>query len=667
MSRSLSPRATAAAPRWPGRLRSLAFGGDYNPEQWPEDVWVEDVRLMREAGVSMVTVGVFSWALLEPAEGEYDFAWLDRVLELLHDAGILVDLATPTAAPPAWFSRAYPESLPVTVEGVTLGIGARESFCPSSVDYRRAAVRIASALADRYADHPALALWHVHNEYGAHVGPCYCTASTQAFRGWLRERYGTLDALNDAWGTSFWGQSYGDWEEITAPRRAPMPVNPAQQLDFRRFSSAEYLECYRLERDVLRELSPDVPVTTNFMATACPHIDYWRWADEVDVVTNDHYLIAEDPENHVHLAMTADLCRGLARGRSWLLLEHSTGAVNWQPRNLAKAPGEMRRNSLAHVARGSDGAMFFQWRASRSGAEKFHSAMLPHAGTDSRIWREVVELGADVGALSELQGTRVRADVAIVWDWEAWWGLELEFLPTVDLDYQERIRAYYEALWHGKVTVDFVSRDADLSGYRLVVAPSLYIVPAPVTRNLTEYVEGGGRLVVSFFSGLVDDSDTIPPGPHPGGLRDLLGITIEEFHPLAAGDRVGVDGGLRADVWSERVVLRGATALRRFVDGPDAGEPAVTRNDVGAGSAWYVATRLDRHGLADVLEPALAGVEPLGVPAEVEAVRREGYLFLINHGDAEAIVAASGHDLLDGSEHDGEVAIPAGGVRVLRA
>jgi beta-galactosidase len=666
LTRSLSPRATAAAPRWPGRLRTLAFGGDYNPEQWPEAVWAEDVRLMREAGVSMVTVGVFSWALLEPAEGEYDFAWLDRVLERLHDGEILVDLATPTAAPPPWFSRAYPESLPMTVEGVRLGIGARESFCPSSVEYRRAAVRIAGALAARYGDHPGLALWHVHNEYGAHVGPCYCPASSEAFRGWLRERYGTLDALNEAWGTTFWGQSYGAWEEITAPRRAPMPVNPAQQLDFRRFSSAEYLECFRLERDVLRELSPDIPVTTNFMATACPHIDYWRWADEVDVVATSHYLIAEDADNHVHLAMTADLCRGLARGRSWLLLEHSTGAVNWQPRNLAKAPGEMRRNSLAHVARGSDGTMFFQWRASRFGAEKFHSAMLPQAGTDSRIWREVVQLGADVAALAEVQGAEVRADVAIVWDWESWWGLELEFRPTVDLDYQERIRAYYEALWHGKVTVDFVSRDADLTGYRLVVAPSLYIVPEPVTRNLTAYVEAGGTLVVSFFSGLVDETDTIPPGPHPGGLRDLLGITVEEFHPLAAGDRVGVEGGLHADVWSERVVLRGAAAERRFVDGPDAGEPAVTRHEVGAGSAWYVATRLDRDGLVEVLEPALARVAPLDVPAEVEAVRRERYLFLINHGDAEAVVPAGGHDLLEGTDHDGEVTIPAGGVRVLR-
>src|SRR3954467_9364624 len=442
MARTTRPHLAATPPaRWPGRLRALAFGGDYNPEQWPEAIWHEDVALMREAHVSMVTLGVFSWSVLEPTEGEYDFEWLDRVFEQLHDAGILIALATPTASPPPWFSRAYPDSLPVTVEGQVLGIGARESFCPSSPDYRRPAVRIAGARGARYGDHPALALWHVHNEYGSHVGPCYCDASAAAFRAWLRERYGTLPALNDAWGTTFWSQRYGDWEESTAPRRAPMPVNPAQQLDFMRFSNDSYLECYRLERDVLRDLSPHVPVTTNFMSTTCKHMDYWSWAREVDVVCNDHYLIAEDPDNHVDLAMTADLTRGLAGGRPWLLLEHSTGAVNWQPRNVAKAPGEMRRNSLTHVARGSDGAMFFQWRASRFGAEKFHSAMIPHAGTESRIWHEVSALGADVGALAEIQGSTLAADVAIVWDWEAWWALELEFRPTCDLDYQERIRA----------------------------------------------------------------------------------------------------------------------------------------------------------------------------------------------------------------------------------
>ncbi len=671
MTRSAPSLRAATGARWPGRLKALAFGGDYNPEQWPESVWHEDVALMREAGVTMVTVGVFSWSRLEPAEGEFDFDWLDRVLDLLHEGGILVDLATPTASPPPWFSRAYPDSLPVTVDGQTLGIGARESYCPSSPDYRRAAVRIAGALAARYSDHPALALWHIHNEYGSHVGPCYCDASAAAFRAWLRERHGTLDALNAAWGTTFWSQGYGDWEEITAPRRAPMPVNPSQQLDFMRFSSSAYLDCYRLERDVVRELSPDVPITTNFMTTSCRHIDYWGWADEVDVVSTNHYLIAEDADNHVQLAMTADLSRGLSRGRPWLLLEHSTGAVNWQPRNLAKAPGEMRRNSLTHVARGSDGAMFFQWRASRFGAEKFHSAMLPHAGTDSRIWREVVALGSDVSALAELQGSTLTADVAIVWDWEAWWALELEFRPTIDLDYQERVRAYYEAFWNANVTIDFVEPGADLSPYRLVVVPSLYMVPEPVARNLTEYVSGGGRLLVSFFSGMVDENDAIPPGPHPGALRDLLGLEIEEFHPLAAEDAVTVDSGLRADVWSEHVILRGAEAERRFTDGPDGGEPAVTRHDVGAGSAWYVATRLDADGLRAVLGPVLAAAEIAsraeGVEA-VEAVERvlddRRYLFLINHGDADAPVAATGHDLLTGTDYDGIV--PAGGVRVLR-
>jgi beta-galactosidase len=664
--------ALGAGVRWPDRLTGLAFGGDYNAEQWPESVWEEDFALMREAGVSIVTVGVFSWAMLEPSEGDYDFGWLDRLLDGLHEAGILVDLATPTAAPPAWFSRTYPQSLPVTRDGQVLGIGARESFCPSSPDYRRSAVGIARALGERYGAHPALALWHVHNEYGAHVGPCYCETSAVAFRAWLRRRYGTLDSLNDAWGTTFWSQRYGDWEEITPPRRAPMPVNPAQQLDFMRFSNAEYLACYRLERDTLRELSPQVPVTTNFMTTTCKHIDYWSWAREVDVVCNDHYLIAGDPDNHVHLAMTADLTRGLAGGRQWLLLEHSTGAVNWQPRNVAKAPGEMRRNSLTHIARGSDGAMFFQWRASRFGAEKFHSAMLPHAGSDSRLWRELVALGGEVAALGEVHGARVHADVAIIWDWESWWALELEFRPTTDLRYLERMRAFYGALWSAKVTVDFVPATADLSAYRLVVAPSLYLMSQDATANLTRYVEAGGQLLVSFFSGIVDEHDTIPEGPHPGALRDLLGLVVEEFHPLYSGQSVAVEGGTQGDVWSERILLRGAETEWRFLEGPDAGEPAVTRHRVGRGAAWYVGTRLDQDGLEALLAPVLAaaGVAgELGLPAEVEAVRRHrdgrSYLFLVNHGDAEARVAAVGSDLLDGSDHDGAVVLPPGGVRVL--
>jgi len=663
-----------ARPVWPPRLDRIAYGGDYNPEQWPEDVWDEDVRLMREAGVNLVSVGVFSWALLEPAEGEYDLAWMGRVLQRLHDAGILVDLATPTASPPVWLTRAYPRSRPVTREGHVLGFGARQAFCPSSPEYRQAAARIVERLATTFGDHPALVLWHVHNEYGGKVPACYCDVSAEAFRRWLEERYGDVATLNDAWGTTFWGQRYRVWDEIEPPRLAPAPVNPAQQLDFMRFSSDEHLACFRLERDILHQLTPHVPVTTNFMATSCKDVDYWRWAGEVDVISNDHYLEAERPDNHVGLAMAADLTRSLAAGQPWLLMEHSTGAVNWQPRNVAKAPGEMRRNSLTHVARGADGVLFFQWRASRFGAEKFHSAMLPHGGTATRTWRDVTQLGADLAALQEVRGSRVRADVAVVWDWPSWWALELEWRPSCDLSYLDRVGAFYEALWRAHLGVDFVAPDADLQGYPLVVVPSLYLTTAAAASNLHAYVAAGGHLLVSFFSGIVDEHDTIHPGAHPGALRDLLGLTVEEFHPLRQGETVGVGGGLRGSVWSEAVVPDGAEVVLSYDDGPDAGEPAVTRHRRGRGLAWYVSTRLDPPGLAGVLDAVLdeAGVErpAAGLPAHVEVVRRvwdgASYLFVINHGGAAVAVPATGTDLLTGARLDGQASVPAAGVVVVR-
>ncbi len=657
--------------RWPRGLDRMGYGGDYSPEQWPREVWDDDIALMREAGVSMVTVAVFAWALLEPDEGRYDLEWLADVVDRLHAAGILVDLATPTAAPPAWFAAAYPGSLPVTRDGRRLGAGAREHFCPSSPHYRAAAVGIATAMGQRFGDHPAVALWHVNNEYGAHVGPCYCPTSEVAFRDWLRARYRDLDALNDAWGTTFWGQRYGDWDQVPAPREAPMPVNPAHQLDFMRFSSEAYLECYLLERDELRSLSPGVPVTTNFMTTNCKHLDYWRWADEVDVLANDHYLTAEDPDNHVELALSADITRGLARGRPWLLMEHSTGAVNWQPRNLAKEPGQMRRNSLAHLARGADGVLFFQWRTSRFGAEKFHSAMVPQAGTDSRLWRDVVALGADLAALTPVLGSTVQTDVALVWDWEAWWALELEFRPSTDLAYLERVRAFHGALWDRGHTVDVVRPGADLFGHRVVVVPSLYLMDEAASAALTDFVRSGGHLVVSFFSGIVDRTETVPPGPYPGLLRDLLGITVEELHPLPRDASLHV-GPYRADLWSETVHPSGAETLALFADGPDAGLPALTRHRLGRGSAWYAATRLERAGLSDLLGQVCdeAGCRPVvAAPRDVEVVRRRGesgsFLVALNHGDRDVTLAAAGTDLLTGTRHRRETTVPGGGAVVL--
>ncbi|MCF0091732.1 beta-galactosidase [Micromonospora sp. MH99] len=657
--------------RWQGN--GIYFGGDYNPEQWPEETWSEDIELMRRAGVNLVSVGIFSWALLEPAPGRFEFGWLDRALDLLHDGGIQVDLATATASPPPWLARAHPETLPRRADGAILWPGGRQAYCPSSPVFREHSLELVRAVAGRYAEHPAVVMWHISNELGCHNVHCYCDVSAEAFRGWLRERYGDLDRLNDAWGTAFWSQRYGDWTEINPPRTAPTFANPTQQLDFLRFSSDEQRAQLRAEREVLTAVVRQ-PITTNFMiGMGVKHMDYHSWASDVDLVSNDHYLTAANPQAHLGLAFAADHTRGVAGGDPWLLMEHSTSAVNWQPRNVAKLPGQLRRNSLAHVARGADGVLFFQWRASRAGAEKFHSALLPHAGPDTKVFREVSQLGADLKALAEIRGSRVDADVAILFDWEAWWAVELDSHPSADVTYADRINALYGALWRAGVTADIVHPSADLSGYRLVLVPTLYLVRDADTEALHRFVEGGGTAAVTYFSGIVDPNDHIRLGGYPGAFRDLLGVRTEEFFPLREGERVRLDDGSTADVWTEWLHAEDAEVLASYTDGPLPGVPALTRRPVGAGAAWYVGTRLDEPATDRLVARLLdeAGVRPVAqAPTGVEVVRRRdgerSWLFAINHTDTEVRVAASGTELLTGTRCAGELTVPAGEVAVVR-
>ncbi len=669
-----APAPGLAPAPWVQRPAGLCYGGDYNPEQWPREVWVDDIALMREAGINLVSVGIFSWVVLEPREGEYDFEWLDHLVDLLTDAGISIDLGTPTAAPPAWFWKKYPQAHPVTRDGVTLGHGSRGMAAPSSPDYRRAAVNITEQLARRYGSHPGVVLWHVHNEYGAPVSESYDDASVAAFRTWLQARYGSLDALNAAWGTLFWGQKYNAWDEIDAPRISASVSNQGQRLDFARFTSNAMLECFIAERDVIRRYAPNTPVTTNFMATNCLSPDYWAWSKEVDIVANDHYLVAQRTDNHILLSMDADLTRSLAGNKPWMLMEHSTSAVNWQGRNIAKRPGELARNSLAHVARGADAVMFFQFRASRFGAEKFHSAMLPHAGTGTRIWREVLDLGDDLKKLTAVKGSTVTAKVAILWDVESFWAQDLEWRPSNELTHRERIEAYYSALWNRGVAVDFAHPESDLSGYDLVLAPALYLVGEPAAANLRNYVRGGGHLVVSYFSGIVDATDTVPPGASPGPLRDLLGLEIHEFLPLREHQAVQLSAGRgTGTIWSEEIHPTTADVVARYQDGPAAPGPAITRNAFGSGTAWYVSTDLDDAGLAAILAEALAHAglttgdgHPSGLEVSVRSNGADHFTFLINHTEADASFAVSGLDMVSGERVDGVAAIPAGTVRVIR-
>lgn len=656
-------------------IPKIAYGADYSPEQWDRSVWAEDVALMRQAGVNLVSLGIFSWSDLEPSEGDYHFEWLDEVLDTLDAAGIGANLANATASPPPWLSTKHPEMLPVLADGSRLWPGARQAFCPSSPSFREHALRITERIAKRYADHPALAMWHVSNEIGGHNIRCYCDVSAEAFRSWLRGRHGTLEELNEDWGTSFWSQRYSDWQQILPPRQAGSFCNPAHVLDFYRFSSDACLAVYTAERDILKAITPTVPVTTNVMPNHT-EFDYWPWGQEVDVVAVDHYLKAHLDDAHVELALTADLGRGLAGGDPWMLMEHSTSAVNWQPRNVAKQPGEMLRNSLQHVARGSDAVMFFQWRASRFGAEKYHSAMVPHAGTATKVWQEVVELGEILGRLEPVAGTRVEADVALVFDWQSGWALDGPSHPSVDVTYMDQVLSAYRALWKSGVTVDLAPPQADLSGYRLVVMPTLYMAGAALGSRVEEYVRNGGNVVVTFMSGIVDDSLHIHPGAYPGAFRQTLGIWVEEFYPLRAGEVVNLDDGASADVWTELVHLDSAAALSTFSDGPVADEPAVTKNQHGDGTAWYLATRLAQPALDSLIKEILRELKirppiPLvTAPAGMEAVRRTGpdssFLFVVNHGTETAHLAARGHDLVQDREVAGRLSLQPGGCAVVR-
>lgn len=665
---------------WP--LDGFAYGGDYNPEQWSPEVWREDIRLMVEARVTMVTLGVFSWGSMETADGVYDFAAFDEVVELLHGAGIAIDLATPTASPPIWLQQKHPEIVPTSRQGVHYSQGGRLGWCPSSSVWRDHALRTVGVVAERYAAHPALKMWHVSNELGGGNRHCYCDASAAHFRRWLADRHGTIETLNQAWGTAFWGHRYGSFAEVLPPRDSESAPNPALVLDFDRFSSDALLEHYLAERDVIRQFSPDLMVTTNFMVAQGPDVvDYARWAPHMDVLSNDHYSLAADPQREQELAFSADRMRGLDTERPWMLMEHSTSAVNWQRINRSKDPGELARNSLVHVARGSDSVMYFQWRASSAGAEQFHSAMVPHAGERTKVFREVRELGALIGAIGEVAGTLVEpARVAILFDDEAGWAWRSGEKPHHDLPPSHAAREYHRALYNRGILCDVIPPWADLSRYDLVIVPALFLTSDADAAAVAAAAERGAVVLVTYLSGIVDATNRVRTGGYPGAYRELLGVFGEEFFAVQDGETVTlrVDGEFSAaswtaTSWSEKVHADEADTVAWYETGQLAGSSAVTRRRVGDGEAWYASTRLDTESLDALVGHLLdAASVNAGVPvaAGLEAVRRIAadcsYLFLFNHTAGPLTVEATGVDLVGGEAANGQVVVPAGGVRVVR-
>ncbi|GER90521.1 beta-galactosidase [Dictyobacter vulcani] len=674
-------RRFEACPRLP---RSTVFyGGDYNPEQWlsEEDgnaIWQEDLRLMRKAGVNCVSLGVFSWAALQPAEDVFTFEWLDQIFDLLAEQQIFVCLGTGTAAQPAWLSAAYPEILPVNEMGQRQQHGVRLNYCPTSEQFRLHANRLVRLLAERYREHPALLLWHISNEYGP---ACYCEHCALRFQGWLQQRYGTLAQLNQHWITSVWSHTYTSWEQIQPPVSIGERSMQALQLDYQRFISAMNLESYVSEAAILREVTPHIPVMTNFHGLTRT-IDYFSWAPHQDIITWDSYPRHNSTPDMV--AFYYDFVRCL-KNNQWLLLEQTPNQVQWHAENPLKRPGVMRLQSLQALAHGSNSVMFFQWRQARSGREMYHGAMVSHAGTEqTRTFQEVASLGAEIQRLgaSFLETRLPAARVALLMSWPNWWAVENKHTPSRRFHYLEELQRYYRALWQRNIPVDIVSPDHALSQYQLVIAPLFNMISREQGDAIQSYVEQGGTFLTTYFSGMIDQFHRAWLGGFPGPLRRTLGIWVEEFDPLPEGRTNTVVGQHADEDWSETytcehwcdvVHLEGARALSVFGQDFYAGQPAITEHQSGKGTALYIATRPDAaclDALIARLQSQLSLTVPLLVPRGIEVTRREGeqlYYFLLNHLEIEQCISLPRpmRDIITDQIHQQEMQLPPRGVAIL--
>ncbi|BBH21728.1 beta-galactosidase [Paenibacillus baekrokdamisoli] len=659
------------------KLPKMLYGGDYNPEQWDRSIWPEDMRMLRLAGMDIATINVFSWSLLQPSEDSYQFETLDAIMDMLHENGIYACLATSTGAHPAWMAHRYPDVLRTDFDNRRRKFGGRHNSCPNSPTYRKYSTRLASKLAERYKDHPALLLWHVSNEYG---GECYCDHCAAAFRIWLQKKYVTLDKLNEQWNTRFWGHTFYDWEEIVLPNSLSEQWSSTStcfqgiSLDYTRFNSDGLLDCYKLEYEAIKQYTPDVPVTTNLMGTYKP-LDYFKWAKHMDIVSWDNYPSADTPFSMT--AMTHDLMRGIKGGAPFLLMEQTPSQQNWQDYNTLKRPGVMRLWSYQAVAHGADSVMFFQLRRSVGACEKYHGALIEHVGHEhTRVFRECAALGDELQQLGDqLLGSRLTSKIAIMYDWDNRWAIEYSSGPTIALQYVDEIHKYYDALYQQGIQVDIVSFEDDLSPYDVVLAPVMYMVKPGMKSRIESFVQAGGSFVTTYFSGIVNENDIVTLGGYPGELRNLLGIWAEEIDALFPdqSNRIIMKeslGTLQANaefncsLLCDLIHSEGADVLAEYGDDFYAGMPVLTRNRFGSGEAWYLASSPDAEFLQGFLRELSAqhDIHPLpGKMPNVEVTRRDkdgrDYLFIMNHNaDSTMIDLGSnrGVNLLTGHSLSGQ-------------
>lgn len=664
------------------------FGGDWNPEQWPEDTWEHDLDMLEDAHINEVTINVFPWALLQPAEDRYDFSMLDKIVALLvkHDFNIV--MATGTAALPGWMVRLHPETIRTEQNGTHHVFGGRHNFCPTSPYFRKASRALAAHVAERYAGTSGLVAWHVCNEYGGGGGLCYCDHCAEAFRTWLKNKYGTVEALNKAWCANFWSHTIYDWGDVVPPVSYGDGISDAKcvvsglQMDYRRFQNQAQLACYTNERDAIRAYDAATPITTNLMGTF-KDLDYFEWAKEMDVVSWDNYPGMGTPPSFT--AMCHDLMRGIGGNKPFMLMEQTPNQQNWFPFCKVKRPGEVRKLSWQAVSHGADTVQFFQMKQSIGGCERFHGAVIAHDGTEqSRVFKETAALGGELDRIGKrIMGSEIRAKVAIMFDWQSYWSLEGCVGPTAGFSYPNEVHRFYRAFWRRNVPVDIIESTTPLDKlkqYDLVVAPALITVLPGVAETLESYVSEGGSFITGYMAGIHDEHDLVVPGGYPGKLRDLMGVWVEEIDALAPDETIEVHGDAvdaKGEIVASIIHREGARRLAAYGGGEFyAGHSALTVNTYGKGKAYFVGTPLDETGMSAFMAPIIKelGLKPLDTPEDVSLSVRYGddgvrYAFLINNSESDKRLCLDelngGVELLTGHVVDGPVELKPYGVNVI--
>ena len=671
------------------KMPHMIHGGDYNPDQWRhvEGIVDEDMRLMKIANCNCMSVGIFSWAALEPEEGVYDFSWLDESMDKIAENGNIVCLATPTGSRPAWMSQKYPEVLRVNPERARILHSERHNHCYTSPIYREKAQNINRLLAQRYKDHPALGVWHISNEYG---GECHCDLCQKAFREWLKGKYTDLKTLNLAWWNSFWGHTYTSWEQI----ESPSPIgefysNPSLFLDWKRFVTHQTVDFMKAEIAPIKEITPDIPVTTNFMGTY-PGLDYFKFKDTVDVVSWDSYPFWHAPKGNTNIGSDTAFIQDINRcilHKPFMLMESVPGAVNWQSVNKLKKPGMHILSSLQAVAHGSDTVQYFQWRKGRGGAEQFHGAVVDHVGHENtRVFREVAATGAVLKKLDKVVGTPTQSSVAIIYDWENRWALdEVQAIRRDKIEYEETCKKFYKPFWENGINVDVIDMDCDIEKYKVIVLPILYMLKPGFSEKLTAWVKRGGIAITTYWTGIVNETNLCHLGGFPGPLRELFGVWSEEIDALYDDENnyaVIKELSLpkkeyEIKYFCDIIHPEGAKVLAEYKDDFFKGNPCLTENKFGEGKAYYIAFRDEGDFTLDFInhiieenniEKNIDTYLPDGVTAQSRCDEENTFIFLQNYNGEEKCVDLKGtyFDMVEEKEISGVITLDGYSLKILK-